>query len=241
MNGKKTKKLLKDRFGNDGYSLFYQTLEILGKSERHFFDFSDELDWLFYVSEMGVSEEKTVEILDYCVRLRAFDKELYEKKVLWSDNFVENLKAVYDKRTINLPEKPFSESETPITEPEIPEKDVSDTGSTQSIVEESKEEKSLSACLTQEEISEGSDILIDKALKDICEHLYKEYGFKKVHAFRNKALKEKKNKRAILHALTRCKIKMDIEGLKEPWGFCNKIIQVENGNFNESDHIKDQE
>ena len=42
------------------------------------------------------------------------DKELYtEKKIIWCQNFVDNLKDVYSKRTTPLPKKPFSEDNLP--------------------------------------------------------------------------------------------------------------------------------
>jgi len=138
---KKTITLLKSKFKSDGYAVFFQTLEKLGKSKDHFFDFSDEIDWLFYVSEMGVSESITKEILDYCVRLRAFDQELYDNNILWSDNFVENLEPVYSKRINDIPTKPVSGPETVIAVTVTDFSGVSGGRSTHSKVKEVKESK----------------------------------------------------------------------------------------------------
>jgi len=112
VNHKKTIPLLKSKFGSDGYSVFFQTLEILGKNDGHFYDFSDEIDWLFFVSEMGVSEEKTLSILEFCVRLKAFDDKLFKNKIIWSDNFTDGLSNVYKKRSVSAPERPVSVSKT---------------------------------------------------------------------------------------------------------------------------------
>ena len=51
-------------------------------------------------------------------------------------------------------------------------------------------------------------------------------------------LKEKKSERAILHTLVRCAMKKDF--LQGPWAYCLKIIQVEDGNFNEYEYRKDK-
>lgn len=139
VNHKKTIPLLKSKFGSDGYAVFMQTLELLGKSEGHFFDFSDEIDWLFYVSEMGVSEEKAKDILDFCSRLKAFDQKLFKSKILWSDNFVENLRQLYSKRTIELPLKPKITADEPVNDTG---NGVNDTRNPQSKVKKSKVKKS---------------------------------------------------------------------------------------------------
>ena len=54
-------------------------------------------------------------------------------------------------------------------------------------------------------------------------------------------LKQGKNERAILHTLTRCYLKHQTQPFTKkdsPWAYCIKIIQVENGNFNERDYLK---
>ena len=78
---------------------------------------------------------------------------------------------------------------------------------------------------------------INSEIETVTEKLYQEKIFPKVHAFKNKMLKKNQNERAILHTLSRCylKRKFDKSGA---WGYCMKIMQVENGNYNESDHNK---
>jgi len=85
-----------------------------------------------------------------------------------------------------------------------------------------------------EEIQEGSSLKIDLDLKTVAEMLYNEKIFEKVNTFINTQLKNKKNQRAILHSLSRCYMAKP----KEPWAYCEQIMQVENGNYNERDHIK---
>ena len=137
----KTIPLLKSKFGAAGYAVFFQTLELLGRSEGHFYDISDEIDWLFFVSEMGLSETETRLILDFCARLNAIDKELYENGIIWSENFIENLKTVYERRKSEMPSKPVIENRNRVNDSNNP---VSDSQMRQSRVEESIVEKDMS-------------------------------------------------------------------------------------------------
>ena len=48
-------------------------------------------------------------------------------------------------------------------------------------------------------------------------------------------LKDAKNHNALLHALTQVQ-RMPIKG--GAWAYCTKIMQIENGNYNEADYVK---
>ncbi len=94
------------------------------------------------------------------------------------------------------------------------------------------------------DIDEIEDTAFPKVKSDldkICQELYDKKIFTKVHAFRNTMLKSRKNERAILHALSRCYLKNTLKPFKndsEAWAYCIKIIQAEDGNYNEKDHNK---
>ena len=105
-NSGKTISILQSRFGNNGYAVWFKILERLGRSEGHYLDLNDEIDWEFFVSEMGISGSETIEILNLLARLKAIDLELWSKKVIWSDNFVKRLELVYEKRKGLIPRKP---------------------------------------------------------------------------------------------------------------------------------------
>lgn len=87
---------------------------------------------------------------------------------------------------------------------------------------------------SKEEIQESSDPKIEEYIQQVCTRLYEEKIFPEVHAFKNKAIKGKKNGRGVLHVLTRCYIAKP----KDPWGYCQKIISVEDGNYNARDYEK---
>lgn len=86
-----------------------------------------------------------------------------------------------------------------------------------------------------DEIINSAPPKIKTDLEKVCYELYKSKKFSEVYAFTNKALKNKKNPRAILHALGRCVV-TDMKG--SPFAFCTKILEVENGNYNEKDTLR---
>lgn len=122
-------------FGDKGYTIIFKTLELLSGSDGHFFDFNSEEEWLYLCAKFNSDPEKVISILDMLSRLGFIDQELYNNKILWSDNLIENLEPVYEKRTSELPEKPISapgihaihskiEPEKPIPGAEIPQSKV---------------------------------------------------------------------------------------------------------------------
>ena len=97
--------LLTDKFGNDGYAFYFRLRELLGRTPNHCYSVEDEIDWLFFVKQMGLDEDRTSDIINYSVKIRDLDKESWEDKRLWSQNFVDELVPVYEKRTSDLPDK----------------------------------------------------------------------------------------------------------------------------------------
>jgi hypothetical protein len=93
---------------------------------------------------------------------------------------------------------------------------------------------------SKDELDNGSPILIKRTISDMVEKLYLEKIFPKVHAFKNKMVKDGMNDKAILHVLSRCYVKGSTDKFddKGPWGYCLSIMKVENGNYNERDHNK---
>jgi len=72
-------------------------------------------------------------------------------------------------------------------------------------------------------------------IEKLCHEIYDKKIFSKVHQWKNKMIKDRQNEKAIYHTLVRCLKK---EKLKDGWSYCNKIIQAENGNYNEAESVK---
>lgn len=106
-SSRRTLTILQHRFGNDGYAFWFKTLEVLGQSPGHFFDFNDAQDWEFLLAKTGIKDPETARtILDALSTLEAIDRVLYSKGVIWSQNFVDNIADVYRRRNTSMPLKP---------------------------------------------------------------------------------------------------------------------------------------
>ncbi len=111
VNHGKTMFCLENEFGNDGYAAWFKLLELLGRSPGHYYDINKTSELKYLSAIIGVSGEKTQDILGFLSELEAIDSELYKHGIIWSDNFVENLRSVYDKRNGTIPVKPYIRTE----------------------------------------------------------------------------------------------------------------------------------
>lgn len=127
----RTKFILEQSWGNDGYAFWFKLLEILGRSEGHYYDLSDTANQRYLVATMKVNSETANAILDTLAELGTIDAELWaERKVVWCQSLVDNLQDVYAKRTVSAPKRPFTEhpeepeaKEAPEPEPTPPQKE----------------------------------------------------------------------------------------------------------------------
>ena len=104
----KTMRILKNRFGNDGCAFWWTLLEVLGSTEGHCYDCSDALNWEYFISESLIEPEKAEKIMELLSKLEAIDKELWEKRrIIWCQNFIDNLKELYRRRNTDVPERPL--------------------------------------------------------------------------------------------------------------------------------------
>jgi len=94
----KTMFILENKFGLVGYAVWFKTLELLGKSENHYIDLRDDTDMLFLISKLGITEEKFTEIYNLLAKLEAIDLDLWNSKIIFSDNFVSNIEDAYVRR-----------------------------------------------------------------------------------------------------------------------------------------------
>ena len=135
----KTMTILENKYGNDGYSFWFKLLEILGSTDGHFYEYRNTTDIEFLLAKTNVSKDIADRILDLLADLKAIDKKLWTKKVIWSNNFVSNIEDAYSRRKVNVPQKPsldmvsddINDCESDITE-------VNDNINPQSKVKESK-------------------------------------------------------------------------------------------------------
>lgn len=102
----KTVFILKARWGNDGYAFWFQLLEILCRTDNHFYDCNNDANWQYLLARTGVTEITGAEILGLLSNLGKIDAELWEERKIWCENLVANLAEVYRKRGRAIPQKP---------------------------------------------------------------------------------------------------------------------------------------
>ncbi len=107
-NNSKSLFIIQTQHGNDGYAFWFKILQLLGKSEGHVFDYNNRDNWLFLLTETHVPEDKALQILETLASVGSIDKELWQKKIIWSQNFVDNVADVYIRRKVGLPRRPGS-------------------------------------------------------------------------------------------------------------------------------------
>lgn len=94
----KTMFIIETKYGNDGYACWFKLLELLGSTENHFIDCRNPETWEFMIAKMKLTGELANNILDTLANLNAIHKELWQLKIIWSENFINNIKDAYKRR-----------------------------------------------------------------------------------------------------------------------------------------------
>lgn len=162
--GGKTIYILETDYGNDGYAFWFKLLEILGRTEGHYYDLKDPAAKRYLLAKAKVDEETAINMLNLLNDLEAIDKQLWEKhRVIWSQNFVDGIASVYRKRNREVPEKPIFVGDAII---ETPPKPIDE----ETFVEKFHEKKSIPYMLAyflQGKIKEGNKAFIVKGEKQL--------------------------------------------------------------------------
>lgn len=102
----KTVAILENRFGAEGYAAWFKLLEIITSSRNHIIDVRNAEAVEFLAARMKLQPDRLREILDKMADLQAIDTELWTVGVIWSQNLVDNLSSLYDRRRQDIPHKP---------------------------------------------------------------------------------------------------------------------------------------
>lgn len=145
----KTKFILEQSWGNDGYAFWFKLLELLGRSEGHYYDCSTSANEKYLVALAKIDDNTVNDILGVLAELGNIDRELWEQhRIIWCQHLVDNLQDVYSKRTVTAPYKPFTEPpKAPEKEPE-PEEPPKKRGRPKKTEAKPKRE----SCLTAEQM-----------------------------------------------------------------------------------------
>lgn len=100
--------ILQNKYGNDGYAFWFKLLELLGRTEGHFYSCNNPSEWEYLLAITHVSNDIGNSIIQTLLELESIDSDLYKtSKIIWCQNFVDRLKDVYSRRD-KQPHKPVS-------------------------------------------------------------------------------------------------------------------------------------
>lgn len=123
--GGHTKFVLQSDFGNDGYAFWFKLLELLCRSDGHYFDSTLPGNMKYLIALAGVSGETVYAMLDTLAEMHNIDPDLWHlHEVIWCQKLVDNIASMYEKRTDGSPPKKpeFTESsEQKPAQPKQPE------------------------------------------------------------------------------------------------------------------------
>ena len=89
---------IESKYGNDGYATWFKILEKLCVTENHFLNLNEEQDVLFLSSACRVDEGRLLNIISDLVKIGVLNKLCWEKKIVWSDLFIESIQDAYKRR-----------------------------------------------------------------------------------------------------------------------------------------------
>lgn len=89
---------IEHKYGNNGYATWYKILEKLGATEYHYLNLAREDEVMFLAAKCKVSEELLLSIINDLVKMEVFNKELWQIKILWCDQFIQSIEDAYKKR-----------------------------------------------------------------------------------------------------------------------------------------------
>lgn len=98
--------VLDKRYGIAGYYFWFRLLELLGNTEGHFIDAENPVKFEYLQAYTHTDKLTCNEILDLLATLEAIDPTLWKDRLIWSDNFIKGLAALYRNRNLPLPVRP---------------------------------------------------------------------------------------------------------------------------------------
>ena len=90
--------ILQSKYHSEGYTAWFKLLELLGKSKYHYYDCRTINKWSLLVTNMDIPEKKLLSIFGTMAELGAINAYLWSNKILWSFEFVDSVKVVYERR-----------------------------------------------------------------------------------------------------------------------------------------------
>jgi len=99
-------RFIQHKYGSKGYEVFYRLQQCLGDAEFHRIDLGNNLEKQMFEMSLTVEKEIVYGVIEILLGMNWLDNEIYKKdKVLWSDKFMDSIRAVYINRKRPVPNK----------------------------------------------------------------------------------------------------------------------------------------
>ena len=100
--------IMEQQYGDRGYCCYYKLLQLIGRTDNHIVDFSDNKSLLFFSSILRATPEATIQMINTLSEIGAIDDLLWKTdKKIWCQSFVDSVEIVYRNRRVNSPQKPL--------------------------------------------------------------------------------------------------------------------------------------
>lgn len=179
---------IEETYGNDGFATFVKLLRELAKTNYHYLDLSKSTTQMFLSAKCKVSKETLISIINDLVELGKFDKVLWnENSIIWCQDFIDSIQDAYIKRKnkcITYDGLLHHLNSLGVRKHTLKSK--KQPNNTQTILEETKEEKNI--------LNNSKKLLSEIDISDL-ENKDLEY-FKIALSFRNLFIKNLKEKNA---------------------------------------------
>jgi len=103
----KTMFIIESKFGAEGYMFWFKLLELLCNSKNLYFDCNEDDNFEYLCAKTKINTEKALKILNTLSSMKKIDIELWENKIIWSQDLVDNVSDVFKRRKSDIPEKPL--------------------------------------------------------------------------------------------------------------------------------------
>jgi hypothetical protein len=95
----RTLNILQSKFGLEGVGFFTNLLRFLTQTPDHHYCIKDDMDRMNFFSEIGIDEEKGIQIIELLVKTKKLDKKLWEEyQVIVSQAHLDSLLEAYKNR-----------------------------------------------------------------------------------------------------------------------------------------------
>lgn len=214
---------MRAKWGLEGYGFFVMVLEIIAENMDGTDRCSATLPQIFWANSIGISIKKFRKFAEFLSIHPDFSVDISDDWTTIQSHKLLELRDEYSRKQIrNLRRYP-----------DIPSQMSGKNRAEENRAEEKRAEQRQRLPFG-EDIENSTPEQVEEAIVDICSQLQVSGIFTEASGFARENMDRNRNWKAIFHSLLKCLI----NNPKHPWAYCEKILGIEEGNFNARDYQK---